>query len=156
MPNTKSLSLLFKSPPEVKVDNRQTNRQYKNNMPPIYDPNHSIQGHKNCLKYFDLLILFLKHNSNSEFEWSIERDKIKEYRLRNRNSFVSQNEHGTPKIDVICSKCLTRHGFVKHGYPWQQQSQNLQVLNFDPIPPQGHVMSMRCEQLLDELIVHIW
>ena len=34
--------------------------------------------------------------------------------------------------------------------------QNLQVLHFDPTPPQGHVMSVKCELLLDELIVQVW
>ena len=37
MPNMKSLSLTFQKSyiAKVKVDNRQTNRQDKNNMPPI-------------------------------------------------------------------------------------------------------------------------
>ena len=33
---------------------------------------------------------------------------------------------------------------------------NLQVLHFDPAPPQGHEMPVKCEQRLDELIVQVW
>ena len=33
--------------------------------------------------------------------------------------------------------------------------QNLQVLHFDPAPPQGHVMSVKCKQPLDELTVQV-
>ena len=50
---------------------------------------------------------------------------------------------------------LTRNMFVKHRCPHRQQSQNLQVLYFDPIQPQEHVMSVRCEQPLDELTVQV-
>ena len=45
---------------------------------------------------------------------------------------------------------------VKHRCLWRQQSQNLQVFHFYPAPPQGHVMSVRCEQPLDELTVQVW
>ena len=57
---------------------------------------------------------------------------------------------------------LTRHVFVKHGCPWRQQSQNMakkyQVLHFDPRAhsPLGHVMSVKCEEPLDELTVQFW
>ena len=46
-----------------------------------------------------------------------------------------------------------------HGCPQQQQSQNLaksQSPTFDSAPSQGHVMSVKCEQPLDELTVQIW
>ena len=33
---------------------------------------------------------------------------------------------------------------------------NLKVLHLDPAPHQGHVMSMKCEQPLDELTVQVW
>ena len=33
---------------------------------------------------------------------------------------------------------------------------NLEVLHFDPAPPQGHGMSVKCEEPLDELTVQIW
>ena len=34
--------------------------------------------------------------------------------------------------------------------------QNLKVLNFDPDPTLGHVMSVKREQSLDELTVQVW
>ena len=33
---------------------------------------------------------------------------------------------------------------------------NLQVLQFDPTPPQGHLMSVKCEEPIDELTVQVW
>ena len=33
---------------------------------------------------------------------------------------------------------------------------NLEVLHFDPVPPQGHVMSVKCEEPIDELTVQVW
>ena len=36
---------------------------------------------------------------------------------------------------------------------WQN---TLQVLHFDPIPPHGHVMSVKCEEPTDELTVQVW
>ena len=33
---------------------------------------------------------------------------------------------------------------------------NIQVLHFDPAPPQGHVMSVKCEELIDELTFQVW
>ena len=38
---------------------------------------------------------------------------------------------------------------VKYG-------KNLQVLHFDPTPPQGYVMSVKCEEPIDELTVQVW
>ena len=38
MPNMKSISYSSKVSAKVKVDNRQTNRQDKNNMPQSFDP----------------------------------------------------------------------------------------------------------------------
>ena len=47
----------------------------------------------------------------------------------------------------------TIHVFVNHGCPRRQRSQNLQVLHYDPTRPQGHAISVRSEQPLDELTV---
>ena len=33
---------------------------------------------------------------------------------------------------------------------------NLLVLPFDPAHPQGHVMSVKCEEPIDELTVQVW
>ena len=33
---------------------------------------------------------------------------------------------------------------------------NLLVLYFDPAPSQGHVMSVKCEEPIDELTVQVW
>ena len=33
---------------------------------------------------------------------------------------------------------------------------NLWVLHFDPAPPQGHVMSVKCEEPIDELTEQVW
>ena len=54
----------------------------------------------------------------------------------------------------------TRHVFVKHGCPRRQQSQTMAKISKSYIltPPhhQGHVMSVKCEQPLDELTVQVW
>ena len=54
----------------------------------------------------------------------------------------------------------TRHVFVKHGCPRRQQSQTMAKISKSYIlttpEPQGHVMSVRCEQPLDELIAQVW
>ena len=51
----------------------------------------------------------------------------------------------------------TRHVFVKHGCPRRQQSRNMAKSQILTLPhPQGRVMSVRCEQPLDELTVQVW
>ena len=51
----------------------------------------------------------------------------------------------------------TRHVFEKHGCPRRQQSQNMaKFLHFDLVPPQGHGISVKCEQSIDELTVQVW
>ena len=54
----------------------------------------------------------------------------------------------------------TRHVFVKHGCPRRQQSRNTAKISKSQIlttpHPQGRVMSVRCEQPLDELTVQVW
>ena len=55
---------------------------------------------------------------------------------------------------------ITRHVFVKHGCPRRQQSQTMAKISksyiLTPPHPQGHVMSVKCEQPLDEHTVQIW
>ena len=49
--------------------------------------------------------------------------------------------------------------FVKHGCPRRQQSQNMAKICksyiLTPPHPQGHGMSMKCEEPLDELTVKV-
>ena len=60
----------------------------------------------------------------------------------------------------ICPCKLTRHVFVKHGCPRRQQSQNMAKISksyiLTPPHPQGHVMSVKCEEHIDELTVQVW
>ena len=50
--------------------------------------------------------------------------------------------------------------FVKHGCPRRQQSQNMTKISksyiLTPPHPQGHGMSVKCEEPLDELTVQVW
>ena len=50
--------------------------------------------------------------------------------------------------------------FVKHGCPRRQQSQTMAKISksyiLTPPHPQGHVMSVKYEQPLDELTVQVW
>ena len=50
--------------------------------------------------------------------------------------------------------------FVKHGCPRWQQNQKYGKISksqiLTPSHPQGHVMSVKCEQPLDELTVQVW
>ena len=54
---------------------------------------------------------------------------------------------------------ITRHVFVKNGCPWRQQSQTMAKVSkpyiLTPPHPQGHVMSVKCEQPSDELTVQV-
>ena len=54
----------------------------------------------------------------------------------------------------------TRHVFVKHGCPQRQQSQNMAKISqsniLTPPLPQGHGMSVKCEEPLAELTVQVW
>ena len=51
----------------------------------------------------------------------------------------------------------TRHVFVKHGCPQRQQSQNMAKISKSYIlTPQGYVMSVKCEEPIDELTVQVW
>ena len=60
----------------------------------------------------------------------------------------------------ILSLILTRYVFVKHGCPRRKQSWNM-AKSLSPIfwprpTPQGHVMSVKCEEPIDELTVQVW
>ena len=49
--------------------------------------------------------------------------------------------------------------FMKHGSPppERQQRQNVaQISKSYPTPPQGQVMSVKCEDPIDELTVQVW
>ena len=50
--------------------------------------------------------------------------------------------------------------FVKHGCPRQQQSQNMAKISnsyiLTPPHPLGHVMSVKCEEPIDEPTVQVW
>ena len=57
----------------------------------------------------------------------------------------------------------TTHVFVKHRCPRRQQSQNMTNMTkisksyiLTPSNPQGHGMSVKCEEPLDELTVQVW
>ena len=60
----------------------------------------------------------------------------------------------------IQKKIITRHVFVKPGCPRRQQNQTLAKFSksyiLTPPHPQGHLMSVKCEQPLDELTVQVW
>ena len=50
--------------------------------------------------------------------------------------------------------------FVKHGCPRRQPSQNMAKISksyiLTPPHPQGHGMSVKCEEPLNELTVQVW
>ena len=50
--------------------------------------------------------------------------------------------------------------FVKHGCPWRQESQNMAKISKSYIltlpHPQGHAMSVKCEEPIDELTIQVW
>ena len=54
----------------------------------------------------------------------------------------------------------TKHVFVKHRCPRQQQSPNIAKISksyiLTPPDPQGHQMSVKCEEPLNELTVQVW
>ena len=54
----------------------------------------------------------------------------------------------------------TRHVFVKHGYPWRQQSHNMAKISKSYIltlpHPQGRGMAVKCEEPIDEPTVPVW
>ena len=69
------------------------------------------------------------------------------------------------EVNSYCKKWVkfqrwTRHVFMKHGCPRRQQSQNMAKISksniLTPPHPQAHGMSVKCEELLDELTVQVW
>ena len=60
---------------------------------------------------------------------------------------------------AIQGKQKTRHVFVKHGCPRRQQSQNMAKISksyiLTPPHPKGRVMSVKCEEPIDELTVQV-
>ena len=50
--------------------------------------------------------------------------------------------------------------FVKHGCPRRQQSQTMAKISksyiLTPPHPQGHGVSVKCKEPLNELTVHVW
>ena len=59
----------------------------------------------------------------------------------------------------IYTKLDKRHVFVKHGCPRRLQSQNMAKISksyiLTPPNPQGHVMSVKCEEPITELTVQV-
>ena len=53
-------------------------------------------------------------------------------------------------------KYKTEDVFVKHGCSRQQQKSKYGRIILTPPHPQGHVMSVKCEQPSDELTVQVW
>ena len=55
---------------------------------------------------------------------------------------------------------ITRHVFVKHGCPRRQPSPSMAKISksyiLTPPHPQGHEMSVKCEEPIDELTVQVW
>ena len=55
---------------------------------------------------------------------------------------------------------ITRHVFVKHGCPRRQPSHNIAKSSKSYIltlsHSQGHVMSVKCEEPIDEATVQVW
>ena len=55
---------------------------------------------------------------------------------------------------------LKQHVFVKHGCPKRQQSWNMAKISksfiLTPSDSRGHVMSVKCEEPIDELTVQVW
>ena len=55
---------------------------------------------------------------------------------------------------------ICKHVFVKHGCPRWQQSQNMAKISksniLTPPHPQGHVMSVKCGEPIDEATVQVW
>ena len=73
--------------------------------------------------------------------------------------------HGYQSSDLVTLTLkfdlhLTRHVFVKHRWPWWQQSQNIAKICKSYIltlpHPKGHGMSMKCEEPIDELTIQVW
>ena len=115
-------------------------------------------------------------NGNHQYEKSLEltvkvtRSRMFEQMKRARHKKCTTSSeiteyHGS--MDYMLSEqrtwkfaIKTRHVFVKHGCPRRQQSRNMAKISksyiLTPPHPQGHVMSVKCEQPIDELTVQVW
>ena len=83
-------------------------------------------------------------------EWDLMSPQVED----NKNMFNITN-----KCSDKC-KYKTRHVFVKHGCPRWQQCQNMAKISksyiLTPPNPQGHGLSVKCEEPIDELTVQVW
>ena len=63
-------------------------------------------------------------------------------------------------INKVKMQEKTRHVFVKHGCPRRQPSLNMAKISKSYIltlpHPQGHVMSVKCEEPINEPTVQVW
>ena len=72
----------------------------------------------------------------------------------------SMHEWNINPIHFQSQSLCEKNVFVKHRCPRWQQSQTMANISksyiLTPPHPQGHVMSVKCEQPLDELKVQVW
>ena len=82
-----------------------------------------------------------------------------------RKGLVKRNTHAKYECPIsenikVMTMVITRHVFGKHGCPRRQQSQNMAKISksyiLTPPHPQGQVMSVKCEEHIDELTVQVW
>ena len=66
----------------------------------------------------------------------------------------------TKDLKTCKNVSATTHVFVKHRCPRRQQSRYMAKISKSyiliPPHPQGHVMSVKCEEPIDELTVQVW
>ena len=95
------------------------------------------------------------------------RPNLAKYQISPMHAFltVDRNISGLSRVcemfqNGVSSFFKTRHVFVKHGFPGWQQSQNMAKISksyiLTPPHPKGHVMSVKCEEPIDELTVQVW
>ena len=69
-------------------------------------------------------------------------------------------QNDTIQASKLFIQNITRHVFVKHGCPRWQQNQNMAKISksyiLTPPHPQEQVMSVKCEEPIDELTVQAW
>ena len=101
------------------------------------------------------LFLFLLWHSDKLMNKKLGFQNIS-FRNRIRSHFQSFKCTGVRKT----KQQETRHVFVKHGWPWRQQSQNKAKISksyiLTPTHLQGHGMSVKCEGPIDELPAQVW
>ena len=76
---------------------------------------------------------------------------------------LNMSRHVGEKCRKLCISSILNSKqdvFVKHRCPQQQQSGNMAKISksyiLTPPHPQGHVMSVKCEEPIDELTVQVW